>query len=69
MANAFEKDYASLCDVTEDVNEMRDEKGKKGVSLWSIVNAINKMVHTQVTTEHVRDLMALLTIGAKKGSI
>mmetsp|Transcript_15110 Transcript_15110/g.22064 ORF Transcript_15110/g.22064 Transcript_15110/m.22064 type:complete len:362 (-) Transcript_15110:465-1550(-) len=53
MADALEKDYASLRDVMEDVNEIRDKKGKKGVSLWSIANASNKMVHTQVTTEHV----------------
>eukprot|EP00957_Ditylum_brightwellii_P055466 4202341-Ditylum_brightwellii.AAC.1 len=32
MADALEKDYTSVCDVMEDVNEMRHEIGKKGGS-------------------------------------
>eukprot|EP00957_Ditylum_brightwellii_P112333 8564528-Ditylum_brightwellii.AAC.1 len=66
MADALEKDYASFCDAMGDVNEMRDEKGNKGVRWWSIANAINKMVRKQVTTEH---LMILMIIGAKQSSI
>eukprot|EP00957_Ditylum_brightwellii_P125798 9590199-Ditylum_brightwellii.AAC.1 len=53
MADCLEKDYGSSHNMKEDGNDMRREKGKKGVSLWLISNALRQMVYKETTTEHV----------------
>ena len=44
MVNGLELNYGSLCDVTDDVNALREGKGKESVSVFTIWNALKKIM-------------------------
>jgi hypothetical protein len=53
LADSMEDNYASLADVTEDINVMRAEKGETTVSVSSVWRTLKKMDHEEVATEQI----------------